>query len=400
MEGSIVPWSGDLHRMGLKANSFRIAVIGPVFPFKGGIAHYTGLLAKELAVDHDVLVVSYSLQYPDFLYPGCQQKDYENDSFKIDGTKYLLNSINPFTWVTTCREIMQFHPDIVILPWFNPFFGPVFFTITSLLKVFCRCKVLFLIHNVLPHERLPLDWLIAKITLKRGDFHIVQSGESEDNLLKLLKNPICRKLTLPALKVFPNGQMITRKVARERLSLPDDAPVLLFFGFVREYKGLMYLIDALPAIRDRLPDVKLLVAGDFYDDKERYLRRIEAIGVGPAVGMYDQYIPDRDVELYFKAADLIVLPYVSASQSGIAQIALEFGKPLVVTSVGGLPEVVEDCRTGFVVPPKNPEALANAIVRFFLEEKGEKFSSAIMGAQERFSWRRFVTCIEELITTK
>lgn len=386
--------------MGLKANSSRIAVIGPVFPYKGGIAHYTSLLAKELALDHDVMVVSYSLQYPGFLYPGCKQKDFENDFFKIENTKYLINSINPFTWIRTVWEISQFHPDLVILPWFNPFFGPAFFTISSLLKVFCCCKVLFLIHNVLPHERLPLDWLIARMTLKRGDFHIVQSGESEVLLLKLLKNPIYRKISHPAYDVFDNGGVASSKEARERLMLPESAKVLLFFGFVREYKGLGSLIDALPEIRNSLPDARLLVVGDFIDDKEKYLGKIEAIGAGPMVDLYDHYIPDREVEVYFKAADLVVLPYLSASQSGVVQIAFGFGKPVVVTSAGGLPEVVEDGRTGFVVPPKNPEALAKAIVRFFIERKGEDFSSAIKGDQERFSWRRIVEPIEELLRKK
>lgn len=382
--------------MGLKANSSRIAVIGPVFPYKGGIAHYTSLLAKELAIDHDVMVVSYSLQYPGFLYPGCEQKDFENDFFKIENTKYLINSINPFTWIRTVWEISQFHPDLVILPWFNPFFGPAFFTISSLLKVFCCCKVLFLIHNVLPHERLPFDWLIAGITLKRGDFHIVQSGESEAKLLKLLKNPVYRKLSHPTYNVFVNGGLMSRKESRERLRLPDKAQVVLFFGFVREYKGLGCLIDALPEIRNSLPDARLLVAGDFFDDKEKYLGKIEKIGAGPMVDFYDYYIPDREVEVFFKAADLIVLPYISASQSGVVQMAFGFGKPVVVTSVGGLPEVVEDGRTGFVVPPKNPEALAKAVVRFFIEKKGGDFSSAILEEQERFSWERLVEQIEEV----
>ena len=173
--------------------------------------------------------------------------------------------------------------------------------------------------------------------------------------------------------------------------------MLLFFGFVREYKGLMYLIEALPAIRKRLPDAKLLVVGDFFDDKQKYLRRIEELGVASMVVIYDGYIPDREVGTYFSAADLVVLPYESATQSGIVQIAYAFGKPVVVTSVGGLPEVVEDGRTGFVVPPKNAGALAEAVVRYFEQDKEREFSAAIKKEQDRFSWKRMVDAIEDLM---
>jgi glycosyltransferase involved in cell wall biosynthesis len=170
---------------------------------------------------------------------------------------------------------------------------------------------------------------------------------------------------------------------------------MLFFGFVREYKGLMYLIDALPAIRERVPDSKLLVVGDFYDDKQEYLRRIERLGISSTVDIYDGYIPDKEVGVYFSASDLVVLPYTSATQSGIVQIAYGFNKPVVVTSVGGLTEVVDDGRTGFVVPPKNTGMLAEAVVRFFEQDRAGEFSAAIVKEQDRFSWRRMVETIED-----
>ena len=151
-------------------NSFRIAVVGPVFPYKGGIAHYTGLLAKELAKTHEVKVFSFSLQYPRFLYPGEQQKDYENDSFKIEGTRYLINTVNPFTWLRTGLAISRFAPELVIFPWWNPFFGPAFSTIALLVKLFSRARVLFIIHNVLPHERLPFDRLITVVHPEKRGF--------------------------------------------------------------------------------------------------------------------------------------------------------------------------------------------------------------------------------------
>ncbi len=375
---------------------FRVAVVGPVFPYKGGIAHYTSLLAKELARTHDVKVFSFSLQYPRFLYPGKMQKDYENDFFRIEGTKYLINTINPFSWLRTGFAIVRFAPQLLILPWWNPFFGPAFSVIALLVKSFSRARVLFIVHNILPHERLPFDRLITSCTLKRGDFHIVQSGESEIKLLEILHNPVYRKAFHPSYAVFDQETM-SREDARNRLSLPARARVLLFFGFVREYKGLMYLIEALPAIRKKLPDAKLLVVGDFFDDKQKYLRKIEELGVAPMVAIHDGYLPDREVGPYFSAADLVVLPYESASQSGIVQIAFGFGRPVVVTSVGGLSEVVEDNRTGFVVPPKDPAALAASVIRYFEQDKEREFSAAIKNEQDSFSWKRMVDAIEDLM---
>ncbi|NVN99741.1 MAG: glycosyltransferase [Geobacteraceae bacterium] len=374
----------------------RIALIGPVYPYKGGIAHYTGLLAKELAKTHDVQVFSFLKQYPRFLYPGEQQKDYENDSLKYERTRYLLNSINPFSWFRTAYAVNNFAPDLVIFPWWNPFFGPAFFTIASLVKLAHRTKVMFMIHNVLPHERLPFDRLITELTLGRGDFHIVQSSESEVRLLALLPFPVYRKAVLPAFHSIPDEEL-SRDEARTCLSLPVCDNVILFFGFVREYKGLKYLIEALPVIRARLPDTKLLIVGDFFTDRQLYERRIEELGVASMVVIHDGYIPDSEVSVYFSAADLVVLPYTSASQSGIVQIAFGFGKPVVVTSVGGLPEVVADGSTGYVIPPKNSKALAESVIRFFTENKGTEFSAAIVKERERFSWKRMVVTIEALM---
>ncbi len=374
----------------------RIAVVGPVFPYKGGIAHHTGLLARELAKTHEVKVFSFSLQYPRILYPGVEQKDYENDSFNVEGTRYLINTVNPITWIRAALAISRFGPALVIFPWWNPFFGPAFSTIACLVKLFSRAKVLFLIHNVIPHERLPFDRLITACTLKRGDSHIVQSSESEIRLLRILRNPVYRKAPHPTYGAFKQDE-ISREDARTRLSLPQDAEIILFFGFVREYKGLMHLIEALPAIHTRLPAARLLVAGDFFDDKQKYLRRMEELDVSPMVIIRDGYIPDRDVGLYFAASDLVVLPYESATQSGIVQIAFGFGIPVVVTSVGGLTDVVEDNRTGYIVPPRNAEALSEAVVRFFKQSRGAEFSAAIEGDRERFSWKRMAETIEELV---
>ncbi len=382
--------------MRLSTPSFRVVLLGPVYPYKGGIAHYTGLLAKELAKTHPTKVVSFKLQYPKFLYPGQQQRDYENDSFRYEDTEYLINTVNPFSWLQACMVLARFTPDLVIIPWWNPFFGPAFSVIAILAKMMCRTKVLFLIHNVFPHERLPFDRLMTTFTLRRGDCFIVQSGENEAMLLDIVKNPVYRRTMHPTYDAF-NIEGFDRAALRRELELPDDARVMLFFGFVREYKGLTYLIEALPSINKRVENSYLLVVGDFYDDKPKYLEQIESLGVSAMVKIIDAYIPDRQVGKYFTASDLVVLPYVSATQSGIVQIAFGFGKPVIVTSVGGLPEVVEDGRTGYVVPPCDAEALADAVVRFFEQNRCQEFSTAIGKQQERFAWGRMVEIIEDIV---
>ena len=382
--------------MNLRKKVLRIAVVGPVYPYKGGIAHYTSLLAKELAKTHQVKVFSFSLQYPRLIYPGEQQKDYENDSFKVEGTEYTINSINPLTWATTAWSISRFAPDLIIFPWWNPFFGPAFYTIALISKLLHKTKVLFLIHNFFPHERLPLDRVITVKTLSRGDYHIVQSGENEAKLQRFLSHPVYRKTFHPTYGHF-NQEEITSKEARERLSLPPEAKILLFFGFVREYKGLTYLIKALRLIHEHVAEIKLLIVGDFYDDKQKYVRQIEEAKVSDIIEIHDGYIPDQRVGLYFGASDLVVLPYVSATQSGIVQIAYGFKKPVVATSVGGLPEVVDNGRTGFVVPPQDVEALAEAVVQFFVLNKSAEFTAAIEQEQEKYSWGRMTEAIESLL---
>jgi glycosyltransferase involved in cell wall biosynthesis len=257
---------------------------------------------------------------------------------------------------------------------------------------------MFIIHNVLPHERMPCERLITAFTLKRGDFHLIQSEQSVAPLLELLQRPVYRKALLPAHHVATDD-VISREEARRRISVPPAAKVLLFFGFVRDYKGLLYLLEALPAIRAALPDARLLIAGEFHDDKAAYQQKIAESGVADMVDLHDGYIPGGSIYQYFRAADLAVLPYTSATQSGIVQIAFGFGTPVVVTSVGGLPEVVADGRTGFIVPPKDAKALADAVIRFFVEDKRDQFSAAIEHDQGRFSWRRMVETIEEMVAT-
>jgi glycosyltransferase involved in cell wall biosynthesis len=367
----------------------RIVLVGPVYPFKGGISHYTGMLYRALAKDHDVTMVSYKMQYPKFLFKK-EQRDYSNDSFKVEDTHYWLNTANPFNIIATARKIRKQKPDMVILQWWHPYFAPCYMILTSLLK---GIKVTYVCHNVFPHERFPMDRKLSRMTLKRGDYFIVQSAMDLEDLLSIKPNAVVKETQHPTYNAFKFTNM-TMAEARERLNLANEEKVLLFFGFVREYKGLNYLIQAMPEIKKRLSGVRLMIVGDFGEDKEQYMELIRDCQVEDVVETVEGYIPDREVEKYFAASDLVVLPYVSATQSGIVQIAYGFTKPVVVTNVGGLPEVVTDGKTGYVVESRSPALLADAVVRFFAEKKAAEFAVHIREEEYRFSWDRIVEVID------
>lgn len=367
----------------------KIILIGPVYPYKGGISHYTGLMCRELAKRHDVEMISYKMQYPKFLFHK-EQRDYSNDSFKIEGAKYLLHTANPFNIVRTARYIRRKKPDLVVIQWWHPYFAPCYFLLTRFMG---RQNVVFVCHNVFPHERFPLDKLLTRLALNNGSHFIVHAVEEAKELTKIQPNPDYVVTPHPTYHAF-RFEGMSRGQARKMLHIGEEERILLFFGYVREYKGLKYLLRAMPEISHEDEKVKLWVVGEFGSDKEDYLKLIRELGIEDRVRVQDSYTPDREVEKYFAAADLVVLPYTSATQSGIVQIAYGFTKPVVVTDVGGLPDVVENKETGYIVEPENPQAIADAVVRFFREEQAQRMQDNIEKEAYRFSWERMGEVLE------
>lgn len=376
----------------------KIILIGPVYPYRGGISHYTGLMYRELSKHYDVEMLSYKMQYPKILFQK-EQRDYKNDSFKIDETNFMINTANPFNIIRTANYIKKKKPDMVIIQWWHPYFAPCYFLLA---KFMGKQNLTFVCHNVFPHERFPLDKKLTRLTLKNGKHFIVHAKEEEAELRQIMPNPDCRVTPHPSYNAFCFEHM-TKAQARERLGLSMDEKVLLFFGFVRPYKGLKYLIAAMPKIKEQLGNVKLLIVGEFgsAEDKEGYVGLIKNLALSSPeleadVIINDGYTPDREVEKYFAACDMVVLPYESATQSGIVQIAYGFGKPVTVTNVGGLPDVVSDGKTGYVVPPQDEKALAEAVVRYFAEDKEAAFAGNIAAEAYRFSWERMGEVVGEL----
>lgn len=372
-----------------------IVTIGPVYPYKGGISHYTGLLVQNLRKKYNTEMISYKMQYPKLLFRK-EQKDYGNKTFAVEDTKYWIHTANPFNCLAVAEKIKKQNPDLIIVEWWHPYFAPCYQILLGALR---KYKILFTCHNVLPHERFFMDAYLVKNTLKRGSFCIVHSKEDEENLLKLLPNMKCKRTVHPTYNAFKIENM-SRENAREKLRIQKEEKVLLFFGLVRKYKGLSYLLEAMPDIQKRISDVKLYIVGDFGKNREEYEQIIKEKGIGNAVVIKDGYVPDKEVEPYFAAADLNICPYESATQSGIVQIAYGFGLPVVVTNVGGLPEVVDDGETGYVVEPQNPAAIADAVCRYFTEEREDEFRKNVERQAERFSWDRMVEIIEELWSEK
>jgi glycosyltransferase involved in cell wall biosynthesis len=372
----------------------KIALIGPVYPYKGGISHYTGLLCRALRRKHEVTMISYKMQYPKLLFKK-EQRDYNNRNFQIEDTQYWLNTANPFNIISVAHRIRKSSPDVVIMQWWHPYFAPCYYLLCKFLK---KIPVLFTCHNVFPHERFPMDRFLCKMVLRQGNYYIVQSHLDEKDLLSVKADAEYIVTPHPTYNAF-KMQGMSKEDARKLLNVEQETPMLLFFGFVRAYKGLKYLLDAMQEITQQITELQLWVVGDFGEDREGYLEQIERNGLKDYVTLVEGYIPDREVEKYFAAADLVVLPYTSATQSGIVQIAYGFETPVVVTDVGGLPDVVSDRMTGYVVPSQNAHAIADSVVRFFNEDRDIDWAHNIREHAAEFSWETMVTRIENLLST-
>ncbi|MBQ5674722.1 MAG: glycosyltransferase family 4 protein [Lachnospiraceae bacterium] len=370
----------------------KIVMIGPVYPYKGGISHYTGLMYRALAKKFQVKMITYKMQYPKFLFKK-EQKDYSNKSFQIENAGYLINTANPFNCVAVASRIRKMKPDLVIFQWWHPYFAPCYWLMEKFMGK--KIKKMFLCHNVFPHERFPMDRLLTKLVLKQGDYFITQSSMDAKDLLSVKADAKYRQTVHPTYNAFKMKDM-SKDEAREILDMSGDEKALLFFGFVREYKGLKHMINALPKVVEQVENVKLYIVGDFDGDKDVYLQMIKEKQVEDHIRIFDGYIPDDEVEKFFAASDLVVLPYESATQSGIVQIAYGFQKPVVVTNVGGLPEVVEHEKTGYVVEAFNDDQLADAVIRFFEEDKGEEFAANVANEEYKYSWDRMVEVVEDL----
>lgn len=372
----------------------RLVLIGPVFPYRGGIAHYTTMLHRALCTrGHEVFLVSFKRQYPRWLFPGRGDKDPSGKPLVAKDARYWIDSLNPITWLMTFGRIRRYQPDAVILQWWTTFWAPVWLVLGSLIRLFLpESQVLYICHNVLPHETRWWDPPLARLVLRLGNRFIVQASEEKTRLLALIPDAEIAVVPLPIFDMFAR-ERIPKEEARDKLGLPLEASVLLFFGIVRQYKGLRDILMTLPHIQTQLDKVILVVAGEFWEDKQPYMDMIERLGIADSVLIEDRYIPNERVPLYFSAADALVAPYQRATGSGAVQMGRGFKVPVVTTAVGGMREIVDD-ESVTLVAPGDIDALANAITQLLVDRPGPAMMGEVDEPQDTNSWMRLVDVIE------
>ncbi len=308
----------------------KVVLIGPVYPYRGGIAHYTTMLHRALRdCGHDVLMVSFKRQYPSWMYPGRSDKDPSKKPLIVENARYWIDSLNPITWLTTFWRIWRYDPDFIILQWWTTFLAPVWFVLGLLNFIFMRKPLIYICHNVLPHERHWSDHILTKITLRWGSGFIVQS-EIDKKKLDLIINGKSIVFPHPVYDMFAS-ERLSKEEARRKLGLPLHTLVLLFFGIVREYKGLKEVLKVLPVIRERAGKIVFVIAGEFWEDKKLYLNIIDRLNIRDLVIIEDRYIPNEELVFYFSAADFVVAVYQEPARSGVAQMAVGFGVPVIYT---------------------------------------------------------------------
>lgn len=388
----------------------KVIIIGPAHPLRGGLASFNERLAREfIANDFDTEIYTFSLQYPNFLFPGTTQLSGETAPADIK-IKVCINSINPLNWIAVGNELRRSKPDIIVVRFWLPFMGPCLGTILRIARRNKHTKVICIADNVIPHEKRLFDKPFTKYLFKSIDGFITMSEKVMSDLRIYEPFKPAKYILHPLYDNF--GEPVSKLEARKKLGLPEQARIALFFGFIRKYKGLDILLDAMKILGDNPANsnpnvykhtievrrntnrIKLMIAGEFYDDEKPYFEQIERLGIKDDVIMRNGFIADSEVRYYLCAADIIVQPYRNATQSGVTPLAYYFQKPMVVTNVGGLPALVPDMKSGMVAEP-NAEDLAKKIALCF--EIGEDFFAPhLRELRKQYSWNNMLEAIVSL----
>ena len=375
------------------AESRKIVIIGSAYPLRGGLSAYNERLARAYMQNGDeVTIYTFSLQYPGFLFPGKTQYSSDPPPADLD-IRVEVNSINPLTWFAIGKKIKKLKPDLVIIKFWIPFMAPCLGTIARIIRKNKKSKVVSIIDNIIPHEKRPGDRLLANYWVNSVDGFIAMSKSVLTDLETFDKSK--PKLFCPHPLYDNFGEIIEKRKARDLLNLVTDGKYILFFGFIRDYKGLDLLLKAMADERIRESDIHLIVAGEYYTDRKPYDEIIKKEQLGDSVILATDFIADADVAKYFSAADLVVQPYKDATQSGVTQIAYHFNKPMITTDVGGLAEIVPDGKVGYVVNPEVKE-IADAILRFYENDKEKAFVEGVKQEKMKYTWENMLRTIDKL----
>jgi len=372
-----------------------VIIIGTAYPFRGGgMSTYNERLARAYQERGDkVTIYTFSLQYPGFLFPGKTQ--FSNDPPPSDlNIKVKVNSINPFNWIKVGLEIKKLKADLVVIRYWMPFMAPSLGTLAWIIRSNKHSKVIAITDNVIPHEKMPFGNLLTRYFVKKCDGFIAMSKSVLNDLNTFDKKK--PRLFSPHPLYDNFGASVPKTVAKKQLGLEEETGYILFFGFIREYKGLDLLIKAFADERFRKLPVKLLIAGEFYIDGKPYLDLINNLNLKEHIVLRTEFIENNEIVNYFCASDIVAQPYKDATQSGVTQIAYHFEKPMLTTNVGGLSEMVPNGKVGYVVAPDSNE-ISEALLRFYMEAKENEFSAQAAIEKKRFSWEILLDRIDTLV---
>lgn len=372
----------------------RVIIVGTAYPYRGGLSAFNERIAYEyLSQGHEVEIYTFSLQYPGFLFPGKTQ--YSEEPAPKGLTIYRkVNSCNPFNWIKVGREIRKKRPDLMITKYWLPFMAPCLGTIERLVRKNKHTRVISILDNIIPHEHRIGDKIFSKYFVGATDGFVAMSKSVLGDLgLFDTKKP---RQFCPHPLYDHYGKILPKEEAKNIIGIDSNTRYVLFFGFIRTYKGLDLLFDAFADSRLKEMNVKLLVAGEFYGDPKPYMDQIDRLGIQDRVVLKTDFIPDSQVNRYFSAADIVAQPYKSATQSGVTQIAFHFEKPMLVTNVGGLPEIVPDGKIGYVVEPDS-RSIADAMVRYFEENKEAAFTEGVREEKKKYAWTEMTKAIEQVM---
>ncbi len=370
----------------------KIFIIGPAYPLRGGLATFDELFCTAFNEQgHDCEIISYSLQYPNFLFPGSTQFDTTGVAPKYIKIHTLINSVNPLSWIKTANFIKKQKPDFIVFRFWIPFMGPALGSIARMVRK-SGINVLAITDNVIPHEKRIGDAAFAKYFIKSCDGFVTMSKAVMKDLENFTTTKHKKYLLHPLYTSF--GEKLNKSDARKVLGIKDDVNLVLFFGLIRKYKGLDMLLDAFNELKDN-PNINLIIAGEFYEDKQPYLDLIEKYQIQNQVILHAKFIANDDVKLYFSAADLVALPYRTATQSGVTQVSFHFEVPTLVTNVGGLGEIITHQKAGYVVEP-NGKAIAESIKDYFTNHRMPLYTEGMKQEKQKYDWKIFVNEVLDL----
>ena len=370
----------------------KIVVLGTAWPYRGGIALFNERLAREFQKENDeVITYTFTLQYPSFLFPGKTQYSEEPAPQDMNIVR-KVSSVNPFNWIKVGRELKKMAPDLIVIGFWLPFMAPCLGTIARIARKNGKTKVVSVVHNIVPHEHRIGDKMFATYFCNSVDGFVAMSDSVLNDLTlfdSVKPRVFCRH---PLYDNF--GKQVDREEALSELGLDTNNRYMLFFGLIRDYKGLDIMLKAYADSRLRKMGVKLIVAGEFYNNAEKYFELEKELGLEGEVIWHREFVPDSKVRYYFGAADIIVQPYKSATQSGVTQIAYHFEKPMIVTNVGGLAEIVPNGKAGYVVEPDEKE-IADAILDFFGNNRQDEFKEGLLFEKRKYAWSNMTKSVKK-----